>query len=320
MATSNQFKFELYDNGILPFDLPYSIKISNDKQGIFSGLNNKITIIIDISGSMGTEMASSTGYRSSMPPIIQRAMTTTSYMPLSPPSDSPPITPPRMPMSMPISSPSMLRAVTCGGASSSYSSIGCTTRLDIAKEAVIKLINKLVGTSVTLTLITFSDSAKIVYQGLINDSIIPIVSSIHTAGGTNMGSGLELASSISDSDIILLSDGEDTHNTDFTPYQHNITCIGIGKKDNDWDFNTLSILDKYSEPSSAETSSALRNRIMSLSLGLATSFAKSVEISVAGGLFKSSANSCACLDDSCRISILARFIPKHLALLIRSSN
>ena len=281
MQGSTQFDYYLYDNGDSPFASPYSFKFSNKKLSSLSS-DNKLTVVLDISGSMAMSMTGTSGSASNRPPVMLRAMTTT-----SPPS--PPSTPPSLPL--PSSGPMpMLRAVTCGGGSSSYMTATGNTRLDIAKEAIIKLVYKLMDTNITLTIITFSDTAKIIYQGSINESIISIVSSIKIEGGTNIGSGLELASTLPDSDIVLLSDGEDTYSTNFTPYQNKITCIGIGKKDTDWDYTTLATLDKYSEPSSAETSSALRNRIMSLALGLATSFAKNVEISLIGGTLKSSAN------------------------------
>jgi len=287
MAAFTQFDSYLFDNGESSFASPYSFKLSNKKKLPSISSDNKLTILLDISGSMGMRMSSDSGSASIMPPVMLRAMTTMSPpMPVQPPPMPLPVTPQRM--SMP--PPQTLCAVTCGGISSSFMSTSSNTRLDIAKEAIIKLVQKLLSTNITLTLITFSDTAKIVYQGLINESIISIVSSIIIEGGTNIGSGLELASTIPDSDIVLLSDGEDTYSTNFTPYQNKITCIGIGKKNNDWDYDTLSSLDKYNKPSSAETSSALRNRIMSLALGLATSFAKNVQISLIGGTLKSSAN------------------------------
>ena len=277
------FDSYLYDNGDTSFDLPYSFKISSINLGTPVS-NGKITVNIDISGSMGEQIGSSSTSLSMIPPSLQRAMTTTRSSPPMPMSST---TNANMTIAAP---PPMLRAVTCETGSSSHMETRGNTRLDIAKEAIIKLVQKLMGTGIILTLITFSDTAKIVYQGPINESIIPIVLSIQLEGGTNIGSGLELASTIPDSDIVLISDGKDTHNTDFTPYQNKITCIGIGKQDDDWDYATLTTLDKYNEPSSAETSSALRNRIMSLTLGLATSFAKAVDISLTGGELKSSAN------------------------------
>lgn len=313
MANSNMFECMLYDNEDKSFDLPYSLQISNIKQNNYEDLHNKLTIIIDISGSMNTPMTNSNDSK-----ILLKSMTlsrpiTTMDTPVMP---MPVITPPSL-----VLPPPMFRAVTCGG--DYYSTPLSNTRLDIAKEAVIKLVKKLMNTNITLTIITFSDTSKIIYQGPIHSSINDLVSSIQTEGSTNIGSALKLASSITDSDIILLSDGKDTHNTNFTPYQNKITCIGIGEKDNDWDNKTLSLLDKYGEPSSAKTSSALRNRIMSLTLDLATSIAKNVEISVIGGDLKSSANQedmiIKIADWGDGQSIFGSIIPKSNQLVIQIS-